>query len=136
MVKRVGVVRAAVVLKGYKGSKECIALVDTGAALTVMDRWLADVIGVDYTGRKRTLLSVSGHRIEGEIAIVREMQVEGEVLDYEKVVAVSLPETVKNSLKNLGLDDSIIIGLTTVELANYMPDTSTGKLRKIETFLF
>ncbi|MCR6691266.1 MAG: retroviral-like aspartic protease family protein [archaeon YNP-LCB-003-016] len=131
-----GIVRAKVVLRGSKGSREGAALVDTGAAMTVVDRDVADAVGVMYTGKRRTLMSATGHRLEGEVAIVRELSIEEEVLDYEKVLAVRLSEEVKKALRKLDVDDSIIIGITTVELAGFIPDTNTGKLRKIETFFF
>jgi predicted aspartyl protease len=131
-----GTVRARVVLRGSKGSREGTALVDTGAAMTVVDKDIADAVGVVYTGRGRTLISATGHRLEGEVAVVRELIVEGEVLDYEKVLAVRLNEEVKKALRNLDVDDSIIIGITTIELAGLIPDTATSRLRKIEAFLF
>jgi predicted aspartyl protease len=131
-----GVVRAKVAVKGLKGSREGTALVDTGAAMTVVDREVADAVGVMYTGRRRMLISATGHRLEGEVAIVKELNVEGEVLDYEKVLAVKLGEEVKKTLRKLDVDDSIIVGITTIELAGFIPDTTTGRLRKIETFLF
>jgi len=135
-VVSLGIVRAKVVLRGSKGSREGAALVDTGAAMTVVDRDVADAVGVMYTGKRRTLMSATGHRLEGEVAIVRELSIEEEVLDYEKVLAVRLSEEVKKALRKLDVDDSIIIGITTVELAGFIPDTNTGKLRKIETFFF
>jgi hypothetical protein len=110
--------------------------VDAGAAMTAVDEELADAVGVMYTGRRRMLMSATGHRLEGEVAIVKELNIEGEVLDYEKVLAVKLAEEVKKTLRKLDVDDSIIVGITTIELAGFIPDTSAGKLRKIEMFLF
>jgi predicted aspartyl protease len=72
--------RTRVSFKGMRGSKDCIALVDTGAAMSVIDRSLAGNVGVTYTGR-RSLVSATGHKLEGEVAIVRELVVEDEVLD-------------------------------------------------------
>jgi predicted aspartyl protease len=131
-----GIVRTRVSLKGMRGSKDCIALVGTGAAMTVIDRSLAENVGVTYTGRMRSLVSATGHKLEGEVAIVRELVVEDEVLDYEKVMVVELSGDVRKVLREMGVDDSVIIGLTTVELAGLMPDTATGRLKKVETFLF
>ena len=130
------IVRTRVSLKGMRGSKDCIALVGTGAAMTVIDRSLAENVGVTYTGRMRSLVSATGHKLEGEVAIVRELVVEDEVLDYEKVMVVELSGDVRKVLREMGVDDSVIIGLTTVELAGLMPDTATGRLKKVETFLF
>jgi len=104
--------------------------------MTVADRDVADAVGVVYTGRGRTLISATGHRLEGEVAVVRELIVEEEVLDYEKILAARLGEEVKRALRKLDVDDSIILGITTIELAGFTPDTATGRLRKIEAFLF
>jgi predicted aspartyl protease len=79
-----GIVRTRVSLKGMRGTKDCIALVDTGAAMTVIDRSLAENVGVTYTGRRRYLVSATGHKLEGEVAIVRELVVEDEVLDTRR----------------------------------------------------
>jgi predicted aspartyl protease len=130
------IVRTRVSLKGMRGSKDCIALVGTGAAMTVIDRSLAENVGVTYTGRMRSLVSATGHKLEGEVAIVRELVVEDEVLDYEKVMVVELSGDVRKVLREMGVDDSVIIGLTTVELAGLMPDIATGRLKKVETYLF
>jgi len=130
------IVRAEVVLKGLRGSEKCRALVDTGAIMTVIDKSLAQTVGVNYTAKKRTLTSATGHKLTGEIAIVRELIVEDEVLDYEKVLVVDFSREVKKALKNLDVDDTIILGITSVELASFIPDTTTGRLRKIEAFLF
>jgi predicted aspartyl protease len=131
-----GIVRTRVSLKGMRGTKDCIALVDTGAAMTVIDRSLAKEVGVTYTGRRRSLVSATGHKLEGEVAIVRELVVEDEVLDYEKVMVVELTGDVRKVLREIDVDDSVIVGLTTVGLAGLMPDTATGRLKKVETFLF
>lgn len=130
------IVKAEVTLRGSKSSRKCVALVDTGAIMTVIDKGFVETIGVTYTGRKRSLTSATGHKLEGEIAIVRELTVEEEVLDYEKVLVVEFDGEVRKALRKLDADDSVILGVTTVELASFIPDTSTGKLRKIEAFLF
>jgi predicted aspartyl protease len=60
-----GIVRAKVLLRGSKGSREGTALVDAGAAMTVVDGEVADAVGVMYTGRRRMLMSATGHRLGG-----------------------------------------------------------------------
>jgi predicted aspartyl protease len=111
-------------------------LVDTGAAMTVIDRSLAENVGVMCTGRRRSLVSATGHKLEGEVAIVRELVIEDEVLDYEEIMVVELSGGLRKVLREIGVDDSVIIGLTTVELAGLIPDTATGRLKKVEKFLF
>jgi len=130
------IVKAGVSLRGLKNLEKCAALVNPGAIMTVVDKGLAEAIGTTYTGRKRSLTSATGHKLEGEIAIVKELSVEDEILDYEKVLVVEFNGEVREALRKLDVDDSIILGVTTLELANFIPDTAAGKLRKIETFLF
>ena len=91
--------------------------------MSVIDRSLAENVDVTYTGRRRSLVSATGHKLEGEVAIVRELIVEDEVLDYEKVIVVELSGDVRKVLRELGVDNSVIVGLTTVELAGLMPDS-------------
>jgi len=131
-----GIVKARVVAKGSRGSMECTALVDTGAAMTVIDREAADSIGVTYTGRRRSLVSATGHKLEGEVVIIKELNIEGEVLDYEKALAVEFDDEVRKVLRSLGVDESIIVGFATVGLAGIIPDTATGRLKRVEAFLF
>jgi len=130
------IVKSHVLLRGDVGSEECEALVDTGAGMTVIDRTMAERLGARYMRRKRSLVSAAGHKLEGEVGIVRELMIEGETLDYEKVLVVELGDEVKTALRKLDVCDSLILGVTTVELANFIPDTSTGRVRKVEAFLF
>lgn len=130
------IVKGHVLLRGEIGSEECEALVDTGASMTVIDRSMAERLGATCMQRKRSLVSATGHKLDGEVGIIRELMVEGEILDYEKVLVVELGDGVKTALRKLDVCDSLILGVTTVELANFIPDTSTGRLRKVEAFLF
>ena len=59
------VVKARISLRGSKDSYSSIALVDTGARMTLVDRLLAERIWVVYTGRVLSLVSISGHIPEG-----------------------------------------------------------------------
>jgi predicted aspartyl protease len=47
-----------------------------------------------------------------------------------------MPNVVKETLKKNGLDENIIVGVLTLERANMVPDTTTGKLEKVESFIF
>jgi hypothetical protein len=60
-------VRARVVLRGFKSSKELVALVDTEASMTVADSLLADEVGVEFTGKERVLVTASGHKLVGRV---------------------------------------------------------------------
>jgi len=110
------IVGATIRLTGLKSSYVASnVLVDTGARMTIVDKSLAERIGVDYTGRKLSLVSVSSHRIEALEALVPEFILEGEALKYEVVAVAEPPKEVMEVLQRNGLDEHIIVGLLTLE---------------------
>jgi len=130
------VVKATVRLLGLKSSYVTNnALVDTGARMTLVDRGLAEYIGVNYTGRKLSLTSVSGHRIEALEALIPEFLLEEETLKHEAVAVAEIPGEVKETLRRNELDERIIVGLLTLERAGMRPNTLTGKLEMVEIFI-
>jgi len=120
---------------GSRGSIEGVALVDTGASFTMLDRGAADGIGVKYVGRRVRAVVADGHEVEGELAIVDRLVVEGEELLYAYVAVFDFPARVREKLREEGLSDCCIIGLTTLELLQLVPDVTTGRLRKTSALL-
>jgi predicted aspartyl protease len=136
-VKQMVLVKARVRLLGTKATYSAnTVLADSGARMSLVDRLLAERVGVQYTGREINFVSVSGHAVKASEAIVSELEVEGEVLRYEAVAVAEMPNVVKETLKKNGLDENIIVGVLTLERANMVPDTTTGKLEKVESFIF
>lgn len=125
--------KAKVRLSGVKKSYSSTVLTDTGARMTLVDKSLAERIGVQYTGR--TINFVSGQVVKALEALVSELEVEGEVLKYEAVAVAEIPEKVKEALRKSEIDENIIIGILTIERANMIPDTTTGILRRVESFI-
>lgn len=70
------IVRARVRVEGFEKAREGMALVDTGASVTILDRGVAEDIGVEITKMKRALVTASGHRVEGVVGILRKMALE------------------------------------------------------------
>jgi hypothetical protein len=128
-------VKAKVKLSGVRGSYSSTALTDTGARMSLIDKSLAERVGVQYTGRTIDFISVSGHIVRASEAVVSELEVEGEVLRYEALAVTEIPEKVKEALRRSGFDENIIIGILTIERANMIPDTATGALRRVESFI-
>jgi len=130
-------VRARVRLVGTKASYSANnVLADSGARMSLVDRLLAEHVGVQYTGREINFVSISGHTVKASEAIVSELEVEGEVLRYEAVAVAEMLNTVKETLEKNGLDENVVVGVLTLERANMIPDTTTGKLEKVESFIF
>jgi hypothetical protein len=129
-------VKAKVRLSGLKESFSSTVLIDTGARMTLIDRSLAERIGVQYTGRIIDFISVSGHVVRALEAVVSELEIEGEVLKYDVLAVTDIPEKVKEILRKSEVDENIVIGVLTIERANMIPDTTTGALRRVESFIF
>ena len=78
-----------------------IVLVDGGAHMNLIDKLLAERIGVEYTGRKADFSHISGPAtlLRDWIAISR-IETEGKVLKYELLVVIveSLNEVLKSAI--------------------------------------
>lgn len=135
-MKHLVLVKAKVRLLGVKDSYSSTVLADTGARMSLVDRLLAERLRVEYTGREINFVSISGHTVKALEAVVSELEVEGEVLKYEAIAVADIPKNVKETLNENGLDENVIIGVLTLERANMVPDTTTGKLKKVESFIF
>ena len=137
MVRQMVLVKARVRLLGTKaGYSANTVLADSGARMSLVDRLLAERVGVQYTGREINFVSMSGHPVKAVEAIVSELHVEGEVLKYEAIAVAEMPNMVKETLKKNGFDKNIVVGVLTLERANMILDTTTGRLEKVEGFLF
>ena len=128
-------VRARVRLRGARAVHEAVALVDTGARMSILSEQLAQEVGVEFTGRELGFVSISGHRLRAREALVRELELEGVLLRYAVVAVAELPEPVRAVLREAGLDEDMVIGLLTLERANLVPDPTTGALRRVEAFI-
>ncbi len=135
MRRQMVLVRAEVKLKGARSSYSSTVLADSGARMSLIDKDLAERLGVRYTGREIDFVSISGHTVKGLEAIVPELEVEGEVLKYEPVAIAEIPKAVRKALSDSELDENVIVGVLTLERANLIPDTTTGRLRKVGSFI-
>ena len=129
------IVKTRVKLRGTKGEYESDVLADSGARMSLVDKSLAERLGVEYTGRTIDFVSISGHVVRGSEAMASELRIEDEVLKYEILAVAEIPGPVKEALVKSGLDENFVIGLLTLERANLFPDTTTGVLRKVESFI-
>jgi hypothetical protein len=64
-------------LSGTRESYSSIALVDAGARMTLIDKSLAERVGVQFTGRVVNFVSVSGHVVKALEAVIPELEIEG-----------------------------------------------------------
>jgi len=129
------IVRARVVIRGTRGSAEEVALVDTGSTYTLIDRELAQEIGVRSTSKKVKVIVADGHEIVGDLAVVEEIDVEGEVLPLAHLLVIDFPAGLAKRLEDLGLSKRAILGPLTLEALGLAPDTGVGRLKRVGPLL-
>jgi len=128
-------VKARVVVQGYKASAEDYALVDTGSTVSMLDRSVAEKLGVEKTGRVIKLLVADGHEVEGELAIVKRLAIGGRDLPGAHVALIEFDIALKERLKSQGLSEWCIIGLATLEILGLSPNTSKGTVEETGALL-
>lgn len=129
------IVKAKTIIQGSRGSAEEVALVDTGSTYTLINRKLAQEIGVKFTGRRMKVIVADGHEIIGDLAIIDELIVEDELLPFAHVLVIDFPGELTKRLESLGLSKQIILGLLTIEALGLIPDTAIGRLKKVGALL-
>jgi predicted aspartyl protease len=128
-------VKAKIMVVGSKDRAEGVALVDTGASLTLLDRRVAEAVGVELIGRKVRVVVANGHELTGELAILKKLVVDSEELLYAYTAILEFPDNLREKLRELGLINWCILGLATLELLRLIPDITTGMLRKTTALL-
>ncbi len=124
-------IKLLIKLRGSKGHYEATALMDSRLSTTILDRSLADQVGVSFTGVKVNLTPFYGE-VEAEQAVIEELTVSDTPLESELVAVASIPERAKELLRRLHVDPRLIVGLSTIERAGFVPDPSFGALRKAD----
>ena len=128
-------VRARVEARGLRKAIAGESLVDTGAALTVLDRYTADELGVRRVNRRVKLIVMDGDEVEGELAILESLIVDGEELPGAHVALIDFHPKLKERLRTQGLSDWCVIGLSTLEILGLTPNTSKGVIERTGSFL-
>ena len=95
-------------LKGINNEIEGYVIVDTGSIYTIIDKNLANFLGVEYYGTKLKVLTLRCE-IEGELASIKFLEIEGRVIGSVNVVVTKIPEELKKILKVQGFRDDVIL---------------------------
>jgi len=126
-----GFAKARFKLLGEETSLEGTAVVDTGSLMSIVDRDVADTLGLTCTGRTIKLTTLSGEEVLCDEMLVRVFELENEKLVYERVAVCRLPNNVKHKLRAMGADPRVIIGVVTLEAAGFTVNPLTGRLEKV-----
>lgn len=128
-------VKAKVVIQGSSKSCEEVAIVDTGAAVTLVDKSLAEEVGVRYLNRSVKPIVADGHEVSAALAIVDKLLVEDEELSYAHIAIVGFPDKLRERLRSLGVSEKCIVGMSTLEILGLIPNTTLGRLEKLGSLL-
>ena len=128
------IVKAKVKVKGLAREIEDVVLVDTGAIFSIIDEELANEIGVKYIEELRKIkLHGICCEVEGRLATIEMLTVEGVVMGPSTVVVTKLSNDVKKTLKNYQVFDKFILGVR--DIVGFTIDITTGRLKWVGYFI-
>ena len=103
-------------------------MADSGAWYSVIDKRLAEGIGVKYTGLTVTVTSFSGDKIKCDEAIVPSITVEAKTAPFELIAVCPIAGQVRELLRKQGVSEEVILGVHTLERLGYAVDVVTHEL--------
>jgi predicted aspartyl protease len=121
-------VRARVEMRNGGRVLSAVVLVDTGATGVVVDEGMAEQLGLELFGEGKIV--TLGSVVKCCFADVGSMAVEDVDIGSRRVAVCRFPEEVKGRLRPLGFSEGVILGVSAVEDAGYVPDTREGVLRR------
>ena len=125
---------AKVRVQGTQNSIEIVALVDTGASLSIIDESLANYIGVEFPKKEKAYVKGICCEVEGLLGTIKILEVEGRYVGSSIVIVTRLSDEVKKTLRKLGASDSFILGLK--NLIGFTIDETQRKLKWVGYIAF
>lgn len=110
-----------------KNEVEGIVVIGTGASFTVIDRELANFLGVEYYDVEPIKLTTLCCRVEGKLASIKYLEVEGKVMGSVNVVVTEIPRELKRLLSAQGFRNDII--LSALDARGFVIDLNERKLK-------
>jgi len=106
-----------------------VVLVDTGATGVMIDESVAERLGLETFGEG--VIVTLGSAVECRFADVSSVAVEDADIGPRRVAVCRFPEMVKEGLKALSFSEGVVLGVSAVEDAGYVPDAREGVLRRV-----
>lgn len=104
-------------------------LVDTGTTSIIVDELVAEELGLKVFGEVE--VATLGSAVKCRFADVANVVIEGVEIGPRRILACRFPKEVKDKLKLIGFSDSVILGVSAVEDAGYVPNSEKGVLEKV-----
>jgi len=122
-------VKAKIRIHSEAGEFDGIALVDTGATGIIADEAFLGELGLRSFGRAE--VATLGRKVECRFTDVKNVAIEDAEIGPRRIVVCRFPNEVKERLKSLDCSEKIILGVSALEDAGYIPNTVKGALDKV-----
>lgn len=106
-----------------------VALADTGATGIIIDESVAEELGLKTFGEAKIV--TLGTVVKCSFANVSNVIVEDAEIGPRRLFVCRFPKEVKERLKLMGFSERIILGVSAIEDAGYIPNTKKGVLEKV-----
>lgn len=122
-------VKARVKVYGEAGMLSDTALVDMGATGIIADESIVEELGLRVFGRVR--VATLGMAIECHLADVKNVVIEDTEIGPRRIAVCRFPREVRERLRSLGCSEKMILGVSAIEDAGYIPNTAKGVLERV-----
>ncbi|KPV64489.1 MAG: hypothetical protein AOA65_0948 [Candidatus Bathyarchaeota archaeon BA1] len=106
-----------------------VALADTGATGIIVDESVAEELKLKTFGEAKIV--TLGTVVKCSFADVSNIVIEDAEVGPRRLFVCKFPEKVKGRLKLMGFSEKIILGVSAIEDAGYIPNTKKGILEKV-----
>jgi len=125
-------VRAAVKVRNGERTFSDVALADTGATGIIVDESIAEELRLRTFGEAKIV--TLGTTVKCSFADVSNVTVEDTEIGPRRLFVCRFPGEVKERLKLMGFSERVILGVSAIEDAGYIPNTEKGVLQKVGLF--
>ena len=122
-------VRARIRICGWEKVFSGVVLVDTGATGIVVDESLVEELRLKAFGEGE--VATLGAAVKCRFADVTNVIIEDAEIGPRRLIVCKFPKKVKEKLKLMGLSEKVILGVSAVEDAGYIPSTEKGMLIRV-----
>lgn len=122
-------VRAGIRVRNGERTFSDVALVDTGATGIIVDESAAEELKLKGFGEAKIV--TLGTVVKCSLADVSNVVIEDAEIGPRRLFICRFPEEVRERLKLMGFSEKVILGVSAIEDAGYMPNTKKGVLEKV-----
>jgi predicted aspartyl protease len=106
-----------------------VALADTGATGIIIDESVAEELKLKSFGEAKIV--TLGTVVKCSLADVSNVIIEDAEIGPRRLFVCRFPEEVRERLNLMGFSEKIILGVSAIEDAGYIPNTKKGVLEKV-----